>query len=51
MNTKDSNYMNQLYESPLVMVIEIDGNDVICVSTGTEGYGMNEHFLDDSDFE
>lgn len=41
MNTKDLNYMNQLYKSPSVRVIEIEGSDIICTSDGTEQYTRN----------
>lgn len=52
MNTKDLNYMNQLYKSPSVRVIEIEGADIICTSPGssTDVFGINSNRLDDDDW-
>lgn len=37
------------YEQPKMKVVEIESVDIIC--TSTENYGINQHKLDDDDFE
>ncbi len=49
MNKKEFNAEKKAYQQPAMKVVEIDSSDIIC--TSTEGYGINQHNLDDDDFQ